>query len=279
MKMRCILLAILLLISSAESKALAPPSDAGSAVAVAASPNTPSVAAAVILPGRIESCAINPPLSLITAHSGASQQGGDYVLQSSASSSSGKAVLIAYSSTGNASAEPTAYVVDQLNLSPAGVRSTTGQAEKVYQQEPIGTAVRLVPKPGDFSVCRYGVPLPPEAVSILRNSPEMAQKRFHATAVAFTSISDIFGLEGEPSIRLRLSSIPTDAEILIGGLRQNARTDTILDIATSDIPNVLLEKAGFEPCGYRDWATSQERSSKTVLNASCQLRPRKAKRK
>jgi len=234
---------------------------------VATETMTPAVAGAVILPGRFESCAINPPLTLITQGTDAGQKNGNYVL--SPSSAASTAVVVAYSSAGNKTANPVAYVLDELNVSAAGAQSSTGQTNKVFEQETSGTAVRLIPKAGDYSVCRYAVPVSSKAVSMVRSSRAMAHAHTNA---AYASILDIFGLEEGVSVRLRLSSTPTNADIFINDFRQNAHTDTVLDVERADVPNIVLEKAGFVPCTFREWRTSIERGPRPILDATCTLR-------
>jgi hypothetical protein len=245
-----------------------------SRTALETSNSEPAVSAAVILPGRFESCAINPPLSLITAGYKTAKKDGEYVV-TERQSAPATAVLVAYSSPDKVTKEPTAFVVDELTVSAAGTRSKTGQAAKVYQAKTSLAETHLVPKSGDYSVCRFSGSVSPQAKSIAQSNFSLERARFDVTAVS-ASLWNIFGPDALPSIRLRLSSTPTGADILIGELRQQAHTDTILDVLRGDIPKIRLEKSGFEPCSYRQWKTSFEKGSKPILNASCRLQPKKA---
>lgn len=252
--------------------AQSPATNSESTSKVKAVESRPAVSSAVILTGRFESCIVNPPLSLVTKDGERAASHGDYVLTRTGSNST--ALVVAYSAGSQPADRATAFVVDELTVSPSGAISKTGEASKIYRQQASPDRIRLIPSSGDYSVCRYKAPVSSEASSIIRSGTLTAYRPASFT-VAAASLWNIFGLDGASSVRLRLSSVPTGAEILVGDLLQAAHTDTVLDIWTADIPHIRLEKPGFEPCLYDQWTTSFERGTKAVLNASCRLRAKR----
>lgn len=229
---------------------------------------------ATVIRGRFESCLVNPPLKLVTSGLSEKARQGAHVLQSEPHKR-GTAVLLVFGPDPNSTGETAAFVVDELAVTSTGVISSSGEAWKVLHLEGTGREFQLKARTLDYSVCRLVAPaVPASAWKVVQRGFGSNAARMSASSGSLTAAAasmNIFGVEPASYVRLRLSSQPTGADILVGGLKHSARTNTILDVLAEDLPQIRLEKAGFEPCSFGQWVGTFEPGSRRVLNASCKL--------
>jgi hypothetical protein len=87
---------------------------------------------------------------------------------------------------------------------------------------------------------------------------------------------NIFGIEPQRYLRLRLVSVPSAADIYFGAVRHGSETNTDLDVRADDVPNLRLEKAGYEPCAYGErWSAKIIQGVRQILEATCTLRKKR----
>lgn len=238
--------------------------------------------------GRDEGCVVNPPLLLAAEEAVQIEPGATYDLERLAAA--GKPVrLIAFGPSAlfeaNGDQDRTVTLaLDELSLQSGELTSATGAAWKLFDRTGTGAKSRLVPRAGDYSLCKrhdqtatqpatrgFRISLPDRRTGLPRRSGVQAMVSAGARAIL-----DIFGLNAGSFVRIRLRSDPSDADIYLGGTLQPPRTDTVLDVIAAELPHLRLEKTGFAPCAFERWTTAFEpRSNNRVLNATCKLMPLK----
>lgn len=230
--------------------------------------------------GRIESCAINPPLALFTENVVKRKEDGNYLLQPGSASTGTVTVAALVGESGSDSNPPTALILDKLSLSTDVISSATGESWKifdVYGLTPSG--MRLTSKAADYSVCKVS-----DSVLFDRNimSAGAATLSNLVGTIAYSSsisVLNILGLKSDSYVRLRLSSVPSEADIFLDGIRQPPRTDTVLDVIAAAIPRISIKKNGYESCSLGKGNLTLESGSIRVINATCDLVPAKRKRR
>lgn len=235
--------------------------------------------AAGIFPGRVEGCAINPPLALFSENIAQTKEDGDYLLRPRPASNGSVTVAALVGEADSNDRQPTALVVDKLSLSTGELRSATGQTWKVFGMPNSDTAsvVRLTARRTDYSVCRLS-----NAV-VINNDTTIGHIAAYSALIgsiasgSTVSALDILGLKSNSYVRLRLRSSPSQADIFLNGIRQPPQTDTVLDVIAAVIPHIRIQKEGYEPCSLGKRNLTFEDGSKRILNASCQLVPKKRK--
>lgn len=194
-------------------------------------------------------------------------------------SSEGAVTLAAFTGGDEAGGtELTALIVDVLAVSDDSVLSGTGDAWKVFDADTARGSNLLIAKKADYSVCKISERVPSNSGALLGNG-EYLSAYIGANAAVATAATNILGLSPHSYVRLRLTSNPTDAVILLDGIRQPTRTNTIMDVLASVIPLLRIEKAGYEPCSLDRGSLVLRQASRRLINANCDLRSTARKKK
>ena len=236
--------------------------------------------AAGIFPGRIDGCAINPPLALFSENVTKSTEGGDYLLKPKSASDGAVTVAAFASEVGVNDGRPVTLIVDRLAVADGQLRSETGETWEVFGAAksvttPSGT--RLVAKRADYSVCRLAHAVVITGFPTTGYTAAIAAQIGAIASASTVSRPDILGLRSNSYVRLRLRSSPSEADIFLDGIRQPPRTDTILDVIAAVIPRIRIQKEGYEPCSLGRRNLAFEDKSRRVVSASCELIPKKRK--
>ena len=249
---------------------------------------SPRIVRADVREGQHETCLLNPPLLLAAEKIVRIEpaKGNDV----KALASTGERVqLIAFGpgvffEDGRDPDEIVTISIDEITLVSGQLKSLTGQAWKLFDRAGVGAKTRLIPKSLQFSLCRHYDGSLASATSRRGRfgGVDSLPGRSNITAkigAAASALLDIFGLSVASFVRVRLTSDPSEAEIYLGGARQPAKTDTVLDVIAAELPQLSIRRIGFKPCRFNEWTVKFEPGNKRLMHAGCKLVPLSRRRR
>lgn len=87
------------------------------------------------------------------------------------------------------------------------------------------------------------------------------------------TVAGLFDSRSQKISRVRLVSMPLDAAIFVGPVRQSARTAARMDVPNDQVQEIRLEKSGYKPCPYSRFELRPRTEQRPVPEFFCNLEP------